>query len=56
MLVLYDRDAFVRFDTLPDFLDAHDNWQAVRIEPTKGLPQFERLADVIHALDKFWAG
>ncbi len=55
VLVLYDRDAFVRFDTLPDFLAAHDNWQAVRVEPTKGLPQFEQLADVTHALDEFWA-
>ncbi len=54
VLVLYDRDAFVRFDTLPDFLDQHENWRAVRIEPTKGLPQFEKLADVAHALDEFW--
>ncbi len=55
VLVLYDRDAFVRFDTLPDFIDAHDQWRAVRIAPTKGLPQFEKLADVTRALDEFWA-
>ncbi len=54
VLVLYDRDAFVRFDTLPDFVDTHENWRAVRIEPTKGLPQFEKLADVTQALDEFW--
>ena len=55
VLVLYDRDAFVRFDTLPDFIDAHEQWQSVRIAPTKGLPQFEKLAEVTRALDEFWA-
>jgi hypothetical protein len=54
VLALYDRDAFVRFDTLPDFVDAHANWQAQRIAPTKGLPQFERMAEVAGALDSFW--
>jgi pimeloyl-ACP methyl ester carboxylesterase len=56
VLALYDRDAFVRFDTLPDFVDAHANWKAQRIAPTKGLPQFERMAEVAGALDSFWAG
>lgn len=54
VLVLYDRDFFVRFDTLPDFLDAHDNWSAQRIAPTKGLPQFEQTDAVVAALDGFW--
>ncbi len=53
-LVLYDRDNFVRFDTLPDFVDAHDNWHAQRIAPTRGLPQFEQTTAVIDALDGFW--
>lgn len=55
VLVLYDRDNFVRFDTLPDFVAQHANWQAVRIAPTKGLPQFEQLPAVTQALDAFWA-
>ncbi|MBI1258781.1 MAG: alpha/beta fold hydrolase [Chloroflexi bacterium] len=55
VLVLFDRDNFVRFDTLPQVVDNHENWHAVRIAPTKGLPQFEKLADVTHALDEFWS-
>jgi pimeloyl-ACP methyl ester carboxylesterase len=53
-LVLFDRDPFVRFDTLPDFVDSHDNWQSARIAPTKGLPQFEKMPDVARELDRFW--
>lgn len=53
-LVLYDQDAFVRFDTLPDLLERNPRWQAVRLSPSKGLPQFERLDAVIRALDTFW--
>jgi pimeloyl-ACP methyl ester carboxylesterase len=56
VLVVYDRDAFVRFDALPDFIAAHANWQAVRIEPTLGLPQFEVLPRLAEALDGFWRG
>ncbi len=54
VLVLYDRDSFVRFDTLPDLVRDHPNWRAVRIAPTKGLPHFEKMADVAQALDTFW--
>ncbi len=54
-LVLYDQDNFVRFDALPQHLEAHSNWHAARISPTLGLPHFEKLPDVIRALDDFWA-
>jgi pimeloyl-ACP methyl ester carboxylesterase len=54
VLVLYDRDSFVRFDTLPDLLARHQNWRGVRIPATLGLPQFERLAETTSALDEFW--
>ncbi len=54
VLVLYDHDPFVRFDTLPQFVENHPNWHAARIEPTKGLPQFEQLSAVTHELDAFW--
>lgn len=55
VLVIYDRDNFVNFDTLPDVVSAYDNWQSVRITPTKGLPQFEKLDDVTATLDAFWS-
>lgn len=54
VLALYDQDAFVRFDTLPNVLARNPNWRANRIVPTKGLPQFERLDDTAKALDTFW--
>ena len=53
-LVLYDQDAFVSFDLLPQTLSERRNWQAVRITPTRGLPQFEKLRDTVQALDAFW--
>jgi pimeloyl-ACP methyl ester carboxylesterase len=55
VLVLYDRDAFVGFDTLPDFVEHRTNWEAVRIAPSQGLPHFERPAETTQALDSFWA-
>lgn len=55
VLVLYDRDSNVGFDLLPDFVAAQPNWQAVRIEPTLGMPHWERPGDCIAALDRFWA-
>lgn len=54
VLVLYDQDAFVRFDALSGVLERNRNWRATRIAPTKGLPQFERLDDTTKALDTFW--
>ncbi len=54
-LVLYDRDAFTSFEMLPDLLARNSNWQAVRLVPTLGLPQFERLEDTAEVLDSFFA-
>lgn len=54
VLALYDQDAFVRFDTLPDVLARNPNWHSTRLIPSKGLPQFERLDDTTRALDTFW--
>ncbi|MGB5830596.1 MAG: alpha/beta hydrolase [Thiohalocapsa sp.] len=53
VLVLYDRDANVTFDRLPEILDQHRNWRAVRIEPTLGIPQWERPTLSIQAIDNF---
>ncbi len=54
VLVVYDRDAFVRFDALPEVVAAHSNWQTARLEPTLGLPQFEAMPQLAAALDGFW--
>ena len=54
-LVLYDRDAYVRFDRLPELLAANQAWQAQRISPTLGLPQWEKPEATVAALEEFWA-
>ncbi|MBO9308619.1 MAG: alpha/beta fold hydrolase, partial [Chloroflexi bacterium] len=54
-LVVYDQDAFTRFDALPSLLEQNDHCQAVQIAPTRGLPHFERMAEVAEALEAFWA-
>ncbi len=54
-LVIYDRDAYTRFDALPQLLDERPNWRATRITPTCGLPHFERLSDTARALSAFWS-
>ncbi len=56
VLVVYDRDAFSRFDALPEVVAAHANWQTARIQPTLGLPQFEAMPQLAAALDDFWRG
>lgn len=53
VLVLYDRDANVSFERLPEMLNQYQNWQAVRIEPTLGIPQWERPTLSIQAIDNF---
>jgi pimeloyl-ACP methyl ester carboxylesterase len=53
-LVLYDKDAFVNFDRLPELLEKNPNWQAQRIQGTRGLPQFEKPDETIQAMDSFW--
>jgi pimeloyl-ACP methyl ester carboxylesterase len=54
VLVLYDRDANVGFEALPDMLERHDNWRAERVAPSLGLPHWERTAATSDALDAFW--
>ncbi|WP_424951822.1 alpha/beta fold hydrolase [Deinococcus sp.] len=55
-LVLSDRDGYVNFTRLPELVQAKTNVSAVKVAPTRGLPQFEQLAQVTAALDAFWAG
>ena len=54
VLVVYDRDAFVSFEALPEVAAAHANWQTARLTPTLGLPQFEVMPQLAAALDGFW--
>lgn len=54
-LVIYDQDGYVTFDRLPGLAARHPNWKLARIEPTKGLPQFERTAETVEELERFWA-
>ena len=55
VLVIYDRDPYVRFDNLEITLKSRANWYSTQIAPTLGLPQFERMPDVAAALENFWA-
>jgi pimeloyl-ACP methyl ester carboxylesterase len=54
VLVVYDRDPFVRFDTLGQVLANHDNWLAIRVAPSLGLPQFEQPDETAQVLEGFW--
>ncbi|HLY27474.1 MAG TPA: alpha/beta hydrolase [Aggregatilineales bacterium] len=53
-LALYDKDAFTRFDRLPQIVEQRKNWHAVRISPTSGLPHWEQRDRTIEALEPFW--
>jgi pimeloyl-ACP methyl ester carboxylesterase len=55
VLVLHDEDAYTSFEKLPTLLKGRANWQAARIAPTRGLPQFEQREQTTAALDRFWA-
>jgi pimeloyl-ACP methyl ester carboxylesterase len=55
-LVIYDQDNFTRFEGLVSLLEFPSRWQAARIVPSRGLPQFEKLAETVKALEEFWAG
>lgn len=54
ILVVYDQDPYTGFEALPDLLLTHPNWSAVRITPTRGLPQFEQMTTLGKVLNNFW--
>lgn len=54
VLVLFDQDAHVTFDLLPQILEANTQWRARRIPNTRGLPQFERMGKVADELNVYW--
>lgn len=53
-LVLHDQDAYTDFSRLPEIL-RRPTWSAVRVAPTRGLPQFEQLSATLSALRAQWA-
>lgn len=53
-VVLYDRDAYTDFAELPEIL-RRPGWSAIRVGPSRGLPQFERTEQTMAALRSFWA-
>ena len=55
-LVLFDQDAFVGFEALPLLLSANPNVQAVRLTPSRGLPQLETPERTAEVLREFWQG
>lgn len=56
VLVVADQDPYIGFDLLPGFVAGHPNWRTIALAPHRGLPQWERLPDLVAALDAFWSG
>ncbi|RKT46791.1 alpha/beta fold hydrolase [Thiocapsa rosea] len=55
VLAIADRDPYIDFERLDDFIARHPNWSRQRLAPNMGLPQWERLPETVAALDGFWA-
>ena len=55
VLVIYDRDPYTNFEMLPAMMKEYENWQGVRITPTKGLPHWEQPEKTIAAMKAFWS-
>ncbi len=55
VLVLYDKDPFTSFELLPGLLKQNDNWKAVQISPSKGLPQWDNFHATHQTLDDYWS-
>jgi hypothetical protein len=53
VLVIHDvrRDGAVELEA---FLRGRANRFAARVSPTRGMPQFERRAETVAVLDRFW--
>ncbi len=55
VLVIYDHDPYTNFEMLPGLLREKENWQGVRVSPTKGLPHWEQPEKTTQALEDFWS-
>ena len=54
-LVIYDKDAFVTFERLPELLTTNETVRAVMLKPSRGLPQFEMPERTAEVLGTFWS-
>jgi pimeloyl-ACP methyl ester carboxylesterase len=54
-LVLYDRDPFTGFEMLPDVVARNDQWTAVRVPNTCGMPHWDQPSRTFDELDAFWS-
>jgi len=54
VLVIADRDPYVDFARLPDFIAGQRNWRHETLAPHLGLPQWERPVETRAALDHLW--
>ncbi len=55
-LMIYDEDPNVSFERLPALLEANPNWRAERLQPSRGLPHWEKLEETVALLEDFWQG
>ena len=53
-LVLFDKDAFVSFEKLPELLGANPHARAAQLKPSRGLPQFGAPGRTAEVLNEFW--
>lgn len=54
VLAVYDNDPGTSFDMLPQMVNEHQNWRAVRSRNTNGMPHFEKTGELFRELDLFW--
>lgn len=55
VLVIHDEDAYTDFTRLPEMVRSSPAWVAARVEPTRGLPHFEKPEQTLLALKTFWS-
>lgn len=56
VLAIADRDPYIDFEQLDDFVARHPSWSRLHLAPNMGLPHWERLAETTSALDAYWGG
>jgi pimeloyl-ACP methyl ester carboxylesterase len=56
VLVIADRDPYVTFEHLDQFVAQHDNWRLETLGPHLGLPHWERREATLELLSAFWEG
>jgi pimeloyl-ACP methyl ester carboxylesterase len=54
VLAIADRDPYIGFELLDEFVARHGNWSRHRLAPNMGLPHWEQLSQTAAVLDAFW--